>query len=917
MKFSVISFYVLVYFLISLFVSNNKLVTAQSIQPDGTTPTQPTSCSGDCLIKGGLQHGNNLFHSFVRFNVDVKGTVLFQDPGVANILSRVTGNEISEILGTLGINGGDANLFLVNPNGIIFGVDSHLDLNGSFLATTANMIRFNEQGLLNTSPNEIPLLTINPSALLFATGNKGVIRNESIAAAGKDLSGFETFGLRVPNGKSLLLIGGDIIFDGGISNAFGGRVELGGLAEAGEIKLNFSNIDEQTLSLSFTDQFQKANVSLTNGSGVSVPSEQGGNIVINAQNLTISEASFVFTGIGSNLGTFDNQAGNITLNATEKLEIKNESIVINQTSLGAIGNGGDININTESLFVSNNSFLQTATFGIGNAGNIKINAPNGMIEIRSTSRINTNVASNGIGRSGNIKIVAQEISLKDKSIVDANTLGQGNAGNIDLFVEEDIDIASESRIFSGVNPEAVGNAGQINIEAKNISLNSGSILIANVLGSGTGGDISLNIIDTFNISGFGTDGFSSGIVTTTEAGGEGQAGNISVNTSSFKIVDGGLVSSQTFNESNGGNIFINANTFSAINGGQIVTSSDSSGNAGNIDIQVADNLLLSGNDPNFANRLAEFGDLFVGNEAPGNSGLFANVRSEASGIGGDIQVTAGHLDIQEGAEVNVSSTGTGEAGSLNIEAQNVTLDRGSLTAETRVGEQGNITLNNADTLLLRNNSQITTNAAELATGGDIFISSDGIALLDNSDITAKAVRGQGGNIQITAQSIFREPDSEITAASELGIDGTITINSPEVDPASGVVELSDVPIDAGAIFAQDLCKFQDEKIAKGSSFIITGRGGLTPTSEESLGNRDRIVNWASRDDLEVSKNGVVGIRQRTEKESINKKYPEIQQSQGLVVASDGSTWLTANAPNTAPQNSPTVHPDCRTSESKN
>ena len=279
--------------------------------------------------------------------------------------------------------------------------------------------------------------------------------------------------------------------------------------------------------------------------------------------------------------------------------------------------------------------------------------------------------------------------------------------------------------------------------------------------------------------------------------------------------------------------------------------------------------------------------------------------------GGDIQVTTGQLNLEEGAEINVSAAGLGEAGSINIGAQNITLDSSFLNAETAVGDQGNITLENANTLLLRNNSQITTNATESATGGDIFITSDAISLLDNSDITANAVEGQGGNIQITTKGIFQEPDSEITATSELGIDGTITINSPDVDPTSGIFELPDVPIDAARILAQDLCKLSNDKIAKGSSFIITGRGGLTPTSESSLVNRDRIVNWASREDLEVSNNGTVGIRHREIKDIPDKSYANLQQSQGLVVAADGSTWLTANVPNAVTQNATTEHPDCQ------
>ncbi|MDJ0648627.1 MAG: hypothetical protein QNJ60_07960, partial [Xenococcaceae cyanobacterium MO_188.B19] len=234
-----------------------------------------------------------------------------------------------------------------------------------------------------------------------------------------------------------------------------------------------------------------------------------------------------------------------------------------------------------------------------------------------------------------------------------------------------------------------------------------------------------------------------------------------------------------------------------------------------------------------------------------------------------------------------------------------------LTAETKAGNEGNINLNNLETLLLRN-SKITTNAEKEATGGDITINSDGIALLDKSNITANAVEGRGGNITIKTQRLFQEPDSEITADSELDIDGTITINSPDVDRTSGIIELPDVPIDAETILAQNLCKFEDDKIAKGSSFTITGRGGLTPTSEESLGNVNHVVGWASRDDLEVSHDGLVGVRQRSKNETSKTNYPVIQQSQGWVTTADGSVWLVADAPETIVQNSRITHPDCRT-----
>ncbi|WP_019503634.1 filamentous hemagglutinin N-terminal domain-containing protein [Pleurocapsa sp. PCC 7319] len=470
----------------------------------------------------------------------------------------------------------------------------------------------------------------------------------------------------------------------------------------------------------------------------------------------------------------------------------------------------------------------------------------------------------------NISLLAgkQFIILQNASISASDTLKISGSN------QETAQIAGDAPNFSQITGESAdeNNGGDLLIDTDRLIIRDGGQITSQVSGTfnldgtditpatGNGGDVIINASESIELVDEDSGIFSS-------SAGFGLAGKITINTKDLSISNGAIITAES-------------------TGADLVGRAIATGLGGEIEINASESIRLNG----------------------------GFISSSTSGLGddaGSLSLKTDRLSILDGSEISVSASGSGLAGNLEITANSINLDRSSLNAETRVGDRGNITLNNTDTLLLRNNSQITTNAAESATGGDITISSEGIALLDNSDITAKAVRGQGGNIQITTQGIFQEPDSEITAASELGIDGTITINNPDVDPASGVFELSDIPVDAEAILAQDICKFQDEKIAKGSSFIITGRGGLTPTSEESLGNRDRIVNWASRDDLEVSKNGAVGIRQRAEKESVNKKYPEIKQSQGLVVASDGSKWLTANAPNTILQNFPTVHPDCQ------
>lgn len=138
-------------------IPDNTLPTATVVPPNVVVNGIPSD-----QIDGGAIRGSNLFHSFQEFNIGAGQGVYFTNPtGITNILSRVTGSNPSNILGTLGVRGGNANLFLMNPNGIIFGPSSSLDVGGSFAATTANAIGFGEQGLFSASaPSAPPLLTL-------------------------------------------------------------------------------------------------------------------------------------------------------------------------------------------------------------------------------------------------------------------------------------------------------------------------------------------------------------------------------------------------------------------------------------------------------------------------------------------------------------------------------------------------------------------------------------------------------------------------------------------------------------------------------------------------------------------------------------------------------------------------------------
>ncbi len=300
------------------------------ITPDNTlgaessrlTPNVPIAGENGDRIDGGATRGSNLFHSFSQFNVDDGQRVYFGNPnGIENILTRVTGGNASNILGTLGVDGG-ANLFLINPNGIIFGQNARLDLRGSFVGTTANAIGFGEQGNFSaTNPAAPPLLTVNPSALLYTQINRGAIANQGLLTAG--------------TGGSLVLAGGDIDFNKGLMAVQGGRIELAAIAGTGTVGLNADN------SLSIPTDLPRADVALFN-SEIGVTAGNNSGVAIHARNLDISGNSQIYSQIGSDVEAVDRQAGDISLDATDTIQIKEGSLIANRVFEGESGKGGNI-----------------------------------------------------------------------------------------------------------------------------------------------------------------------------------------------------------------------------------------------------------------------------------------------------------------------------------------------------------------------------------------------------------------------------------------------------------------------------------------------------------------------------------------------------------------------------------------------
>jgi filamentous hemagglutinin family protein len=217
-----------------IFTSN--CVLAQ-ITPDTSlpNPTQVNTVGNTTNITGGTQAGTNLFHSFQEFSVLKGNTAFFNNTvDIQNIISRVTGGSISNVDGLIRANG-TANLFLLNPNGIVFGSNARLDIGGSFIGSTANSIKFADGTEFKANPhNTSPLLTISvPLGLQFGTDPKPINYQSDIS----DPINQNNPGLEVREGKTLALVGGNILLDGAILKAPAGRVEIVAVGSNGSVSL--------------------------------------------------------------------------------------------------------------------------------------------------------------------------------------------------------------------------------------------------------------------------------------------------------------------------------------------------------------------------------------------------------------------------------------------------------------------------------------------------------------------------------------------------------------------------------------------------------------------------------------------------------------------------------------------------------
>lgn len=695
------------------------------------------------------------------------------------------------------------------------------------------------------------------------------------------------------DGGSITLSSGAIILGGGstidasaLGNGRGGDVFLN--ATVGDVDIRESQI--------------LTNVGNANTFGNQFDLPEGGNITVSAQqDIRLDDASLqanVLANAQGNGGTIDlfgrslilnnsriqtqsdgnpagpspmaqAQAGQITVNVLDSVSLFNNSQLNAQSSRAA--NAGDIQITAPNFVQLNRSQISTQATGSGSSGNIDIATRDLRLEDGSLISASNRSASAQVGLTfGNIRFRGLNRLLVDNSQITAST-DSGQAGS--LIVNQGQAPVELAQVQNGSRIELSarsGSAGKISLNVTNLEV-SNQASISTSSKSGRGGDIELMGLNQLDIN---NSLISASTVT-------GQAGDVNVNVAGGTVriwgENSGLSASATGAKGVAGDVNLLVNRLRIWDGG-VISASATSGRAGSVTINASESV-----------RISDRG-----------SGLFVRA-TETNGIAGNLSLRTGQLTIADNAEVSVSSP-FGQAGNLFIASQNILLDRGTIKAETGASaadgsSTGNIRLQISDLLVLKNESLISAQAFNTATGGNITIDARYIfAFLptgpNGSDIIANAALGNGGRINVNALALFgiefrfqRTPFNDITAQSSGGSDGRVSLDTLNIDPSRGFKSLPVALTDPSQHIVQT-CSPAGQGTSRSGRFVSTGRGGLATSPDDAFNGSQTLTNLVP---LLPSQGGAIS--------AIPTPLPdpdeEIVEAQAIHVDRDGSVYLIA------------------------
>ncbi len=783
------------------------------ITPDRTLPNNSTVTrdAQTFNINGGTQAGRNLFHSFQEFSVPTGFTASFNNAAdIQNIFSRVTGGSVSNIDGLIKANP-TANLFLINPNGIIFGKNARLNIGGSFLASTASSLKFADGTEFSAkSPQSAPLLTISvPIGLQFEPA-AGEIHVQGSGASREVMPDVNRLlnreaGLQVKPDQTLALIGGNVALEGGILTTDGGRIELGSVTGVGLVSLTpiFKGF-----SLSYGGVQNFGNIQLLKQAAVDASGEGGGDIQLTGKVITLTDGSQIHTTtFGSKPG------GTLVVNAQELVKVTGISLdgmfpsrLGTETDTNATGTAGNLTINTHQLLVENGAFFSAGTFGKGQAGHLTINAESVQVSGKSAngryaSGLSSQAFPDSSGNAGNLMINTHQLLIQGGAFVSAGTFGKGNGGSLNVKADSVRVIGksandSASGLSTQAESKSSGNAGNLTINTRELLIQDGGYVSASTKNVGTGGNLTVNAAESVQVT-----GNDSSLSSQAFPDSSGNAGNLMINTHHLLIQGKAFVSAGTYGTGNGGSLNVKADSVQVIgksadglSGGGLSTKaeSSSSGNAGNLTINTRELLIQDGGYVSASTKnVGNAGNLTVnaaesvkviGKSADNSDASSLSSQAESSSLGnaGNLMINTHQLLIQGGAFVGTGTFGTtGNGGSLTVNAGSIKVigtsadgrSASGLSTQPQsgsIGVGGNLTINTRE-LLLQYGGFVSSGTYSAGKGGDLTV---------NATDSVRVIGTSADRMKQSSLLAEAKPDSSGTA-------GNLTIHTGELLVSDG------------------------------------------------------------------------------------------------------------------------------------
>ncbi len=794
--------------------SSSAIAQDLPLLPDNTLGSESTQlvpqAGSNVLVEGGAQREAILFHSFEQFNVSSGQQVYFENPkAVGTILMRVTGGSQTNILGTLGVNGG-ADLFVINPLGISFGPEAQLDITGSFLATTADSVAFDNAVFSALAPQPVPLLTVSRPIGLNFEGSSSPITYSQSRFTGSSLVGVQ--------GETFALVGGDIVLDSAVVFSDSGRLELG-TVQRGSVDLSF---DDGGFMLNYETVEALGDLTLTNQSLIQINSNTAnpyGYLRIISDDTVLDGDSLLV------VRNLSDQAGPDLELAGRNLNVLNGSGIISTAQAGGDGGviriatedttrfsgvgiypsraesfvltpeavqGGAIEIETGQLRLEEGGaiFNLTDFFSQGTGADIVISARESVIlESETSTDIRSNIGNEtrGSGRGGNIYITTPLLQMDEAYRIQTSSWLDGDSGDI-VIDAENISVAGTNPfaqiLGGGINNVIFGsgNGGDITLLTQNLSVTESSNIATIVFGNrdelagiigllfdtnyfalvglpgageGDAGDINISA-DTIRVAGVDVrpDSPASNIASNTL--GSGDAGDVNIQTRSLTVEEGGIVGSST--------LF----SFSLL--GQPVIGSGR-GDGGDVNI-MADTILVDG---------------------VGRFGLPSGIATQtfSTGNAGNTTILTRELAIRNGGVVSAGTATPGDAGQLVVEADRVSVDGVHASGQPSVlgtfaaapddairnafflpelpeGDTGQLRLsaNNVD---ITNGGTVSVAHDGTGNAGELQVNAEQLRLLNGGSLSATTRSGEGGDVVLIIEDVLLlRGSSRITAAAQGG-----------------------------------------------------------------------------------------------------------------------------------------------------